>query len=240
MDLDPASWGGLELGLKIGPVKTSTVQASFWITAASWFACLVHAKLSGRLCCQADMKKHSIGRRYPSGFSGGSRRGSSWLAASPQFPFPFGKLLRAMAYICTEGAIWAPYASSNQCWWRPFYHKGAHEEACALFENDSISLSVGQRAAEAGVGRGRAECGGGGEKLGGGQTGVAPVSATSPAIDLSLSFRRQRRPSAAAPLQDESPRSERNSWAEPAGRLCSQQRSNHRVHSSVDYEASAH
>ena len=23
MDLDPASWGGLELGLKIGPVKTS-------------------------------------------------------------------------------------------------------------------------------------------------------------------------------------------------------------------------
>ena len=26
MDLDPASWGGLELGLKIGPVKTSTVS----------------------------------------------------------------------------------------------------------------------------------------------------------------------------------------------------------------------
>ena len=25
MDLDPGSWGGLELGLKIGPVKTSTV-----------------------------------------------------------------------------------------------------------------------------------------------------------------------------------------------------------------------
>ena len=24
MDLDPGSWGGLELGLKIGPVKTST------------------------------------------------------------------------------------------------------------------------------------------------------------------------------------------------------------------------
>ena len=24
MDLDPASWGGLELGLKIGPVKTSS------------------------------------------------------------------------------------------------------------------------------------------------------------------------------------------------------------------------
>ena len=24
MDLDPDSWGGLELGLKIGPVKTST------------------------------------------------------------------------------------------------------------------------------------------------------------------------------------------------------------------------
>ena len=24
MDLDPASWGGLEMGLKIGPVKTST------------------------------------------------------------------------------------------------------------------------------------------------------------------------------------------------------------------------
>ena len=26
MDLDPASWGGLELGLKIGPVKTSTLS----------------------------------------------------------------------------------------------------------------------------------------------------------------------------------------------------------------------
>ena len=26
MDLDPGSWGGLELGLKIGPVKTSTAQ----------------------------------------------------------------------------------------------------------------------------------------------------------------------------------------------------------------------
>ena len=28
MDLDPASWGGLELGLKIGPVKTSTAEAA--------------------------------------------------------------------------------------------------------------------------------------------------------------------------------------------------------------------
>ena len=27
MDLDPDSWGGLELGLKIGPVKTSTAKA---------------------------------------------------------------------------------------------------------------------------------------------------------------------------------------------------------------------
>ena len=26
MDLDPGSWGGLELGLKIGPVKTSNVK----------------------------------------------------------------------------------------------------------------------------------------------------------------------------------------------------------------------
>ena len=26
MDLDPGSWGGLELGLKIGPVKTSNSQ----------------------------------------------------------------------------------------------------------------------------------------------------------------------------------------------------------------------
>ena len=26
MDLDPASWGGLELGLKIGPVKTSSLD----------------------------------------------------------------------------------------------------------------------------------------------------------------------------------------------------------------------
>ena len=26
MDLDPASWGGLELGLKIGPVKTSSTK----------------------------------------------------------------------------------------------------------------------------------------------------------------------------------------------------------------------
>ena len=28
MDLDPASWGGLEWGLKIWPVKTSTSQVS--------------------------------------------------------------------------------------------------------------------------------------------------------------------------------------------------------------------
>ena len=26
MDLDPGSWGGLELGLKIGPMKTSIVE----------------------------------------------------------------------------------------------------------------------------------------------------------------------------------------------------------------------
>ena len=28
MDLDPGSWGGLELGLKIGPVKTSSICSS--------------------------------------------------------------------------------------------------------------------------------------------------------------------------------------------------------------------
>ena len=27
MDLDPASWGGLELGQKIGPVKTSNARS---------------------------------------------------------------------------------------------------------------------------------------------------------------------------------------------------------------------
>ena len=32
MDLDPGSWGELELGLKIGPVKTSTGVASATIT----------------------------------------------------------------------------------------------------------------------------------------------------------------------------------------------------------------
>ena len=45
MDLDPASWGGLELGLKIGPVKTSncdpvpsldTVHVDDFILARVW------------------------------------------------------------------------------------------------------------------------------------------------------------------------------------------------------------
>ena len=33
MDLDPASWGGLELGLNIGPVKTSTVVPTLWLNS---------------------------------------------------------------------------------------------------------------------------------------------------------------------------------------------------------------
>ena len=32
MDLDPGSWGGLELGLKIGPVKTSSWQTTTNVT----------------------------------------------------------------------------------------------------------------------------------------------------------------------------------------------------------------
>ena len=38
MDLDPASWGGLESGLKIGPVKTSTrpTQYFYFLTLRLW------------------------------------------------------------------------------------------------------------------------------------------------------------------------------------------------------------
>ena len=44
MDLDPASWGGLELGLKIGPVKTSSRHA--WFTYKNHSGALGFAVIS--------------------------------------------------------------------------------------------------------------------------------------------------------------------------------------------------
>ena len=49
MDLDPASWGGLELGLKIGPVKTSRYDMTIMLDTVTYR--VVH-KFCNKLKCE--------------------------------------------------------------------------------------------------------------------------------------------------------------------------------------------
>ena len=57
MDLDPASWGGLELGLKIGPVKTSTLHP----TPSCCFQMLSEWDRGGSGCTRAQRRASEVG-----------------------------------------------------------------------------------------------------------------------------------------------------------------------------------